>query len=69
MEKPNIIQFFIGKAEEGGYYAKALFFPIFTQGETLDEVVKNIREAIDVHFDSTHMRVPVLVNFELPVVA
>lgn len=68
MEKPRTIQFFIEKAEEGGYYAKAVLFPIFTQGETLDEIVKNIQEAVDVHFDSDHTNMPVLVNFELPVV-
>jgi len=50
MEKPRIIQFFIEKAEEGGYYARAALFPIFTQGETLDEIAKNIQEAVNVHF-------------------
>ncbi|MFZ2522579.1 MAG: type II toxin-antitoxin system HicB family antitoxin [Minisyncoccia bacterium] len=69
MEKPRIIQFFIEKAEEGGYCAKAVLFPIFTQGETLDEVVKNIQEAVFVHFDSNEAKFPVLVNFELPVTA
>ncbi len=69
MDKPRIIQFFINKAEEGGYYAKAVLFPIFTQGETLDETVKNIKEAVDVHFDSPSANIPVLVNFELPAVA
>jgi len=69
MEKPRIIQFFIEKAEEGGYYAKAALFPIFTQGETLDEIAKNIQEAVDVHFETNKIKLPVLVNFELPVVA
>jgi predicted RNase H-like HicB family nuclease len=69
MEKPRIIQFFIEKAEEGGYYAKAALFPIFTQGETLDEVAKNIQEAVDVHFEAHSVKIPVLVNFELPVLA
>jgi len=69
VEKPRIIQFFIEKAEEGGYYAKAVLFPIFTQGETLDEVAKNIQEAVDTHFDSSYINTPVLVNFELPAVA
>ena len=69
MEKPRIIQFFIEKAEEGGYFAKAALFPIFTEGETLDEVVKNIQEAVDVHFDPACKKIPVLVNFELPAVA
>lgn len=67
MEKPRILQFVIEKAEEGGYIAKAMLFPIFTEGQTLDEVVKNIREAVDCYFESENNNPPVLVNFELPV--
>ncbi len=69
MEKPRIIQFFIEKAEEGGYYARAALFPIFTQGETLDEIAKNIQEAVDAHFEPNKTKIPVLLNFELPAVA
>ena len=69
MDKPRLIQFFIEKAEEGGYYARAALFPIFTQGETLDEIAQNIQEAVDVHFESDKIKMPVLVNFELPAVA
>jgi predicted RNase H-like HicB family nuclease len=69
MKRPQIIQFLIEKAEERGYTAKALIFPIFTQGETLDETVKNIREAVECHFDNEKESIPVLVNFELPAMA
>ena len=69
MERPRIIQFFVEKAEEGGYYAKAMLFPIFTQGETLDEVAINIQEAVEAHFDTGKEKLPVLVNFELPTLA
>ena len=69
MEKPRIIQFIIEKSDEGGYVAKAMLFPIFTQGETLDEVAKNIQEAVDCHFDDDKKSLPVLVNFELPALA
>lgn len=69
MNKPQIVQFIIEKAEEGGYVARALFFPIFTQGETLDEIAKNIREAMDCHFEDKKTQPPVLINFELPVLA
>ncbi len=67
MEKPRIIQFFVEREKEGGYFAKAGLFPIFTQGETLDEIAKNIIEAVNVHFDSQKTEIPVLMNFELPV--
>mgnify|MGYP001581397055 CR=1 FL=1 len=36
---------------EGGYSARALEFPIFTQGETLEEVKRNIKDALRCHFD------------------
>ena len=36
-------------AEEGGYWAEVPEFPgCFSQGETLDELERNIREAIEV---------------------
>ena len=69
MKKPRIIQFIIERADEGGYIAKAMLFPIFTQGETLDEIAKNIQEAVDCHFDDNKKSLPVLVNFELPALA
>ncbi|PJE73406.1 MAG: 2-oxoisovalerate dehydrogenase [Candidatus Terrybacteria bacterium CG10_big_fil_rev_8_21_14_0_10_41_10] len=50
MKCPNIIQFFIQTAEEGGYIAQAVGFSIYTQGDTLDETVRNIKEATDCHF-------------------
>jgi predicted RNase H-like HicB family nuclease len=40
----------IHKAEEGGYWAEVPALPgCFTQGETLEEVVSNLREAIEAH--------------------
>ncbi len=45
----------IVKAEiyyDGEYYcAKCLDFDIFTQGKTLDEVVSNLKEAVQLHFE------------------
>jgi predicted RNase H-like HicB family nuclease len=45
----------IVKAEiyyDGEYYcAKCLDFDIFTQGKSLDEVVANLKEAIQLHFE------------------
>jgi len=34
------------------YCARCIDFDIFTQGATLDEVVKNLKEAIELHFES-----------------
>lgn len=43
--------FRIEEAEEGGYLARAVDADIFTEGDTLDELRANIREAVECHFD------------------
>ncbi len=47
----NEIIFLIEEAPEGGFTARALGESIFTEGETLEEIKKNIKEAVDCHFD------------------
>lgn len=47
------IIFLVSEADEGGYTARALQYSIFTEGETMEEVKRNIIEAIDCHFDET----------------
>lgn len=32
------------------YCARCLDFDVFTQGETLDELIRNLKEAVQVHF-------------------
>lgn len=68
----NIIQFSISK-DEKYYIAHAIDFPIFTQAETLDELMKNIQEATNLHFSDEDFtengltKSPSLfVNFEIP---
>jgi len=41
---------------DGGYSASALGFGIHTQGDTLDELRRNVREAVDCYFDDTMER-------------
>ena len=48
--------FEIRDAEEGGYWARALGEPIFTQGETWEELRHNVLEAISVHFEDAPVR-------------
>ncbi len=43
--------FLIEEAFEGGYTARALGESIFTEGDTLEELKTNIREATICHFD------------------
>ena len=68
----NIIQFTIQKGDKF-YTAHANDFPIFTQAETLDELIKNIQEATELHFEDENLstsglndRPSLFVNFEIP---
>ena len=47
--------FLIEEAAEGGYTASALGYSIFTEGETFDELRKNIKDAVRCHFDKKNM--------------
>ena len=67
----RIIQVKIYKGEKF-YVAECVDLPVVTQGETLDEVVENIREAIDLHLEGESLEewdispdFSVLANFEL----
>jgi hypothetical protein len=42
--------FLVEETPEGGFTARALGQSIFTQGDTIEEVRKNIRDAMDCHF-------------------
>ena len=72
MKMPNILQFIIQTAPEGGYTAEAIGYSIHTEGNTLDETVGNINEAVECHFGEEEIRkhsVPIMVNFALPAMA
>lgn len=45
------IIFIVEDSDEGGYTAKALDYSIFTEGETLDELKENVKDAVRCHFD------------------
>ncbi len=38
---------------DGGYSASALGFGIHTEADTLDELRRNVREAVDCYFDDS----------------
>lgn len=50
MKNKEVI-FIVEESVDGGYEARAAGFPIFTQGETIDELKSNIVEAVSCHFD------------------
>ena len=41
---------------DGGYSASALGYGIHTQGETLEEIRRNVKEAVECYFDETMKR-------------
>ena len=43
--------FLVEESPEGGYTAKGLGVSIFTEGDTIEDLQKNIKEAILCHFD------------------
>lgn len=45
------IIFVVEEDPEGGFTARALGFSIFTQGDTMQELKDNIRDALACHFD------------------
>ncbi len=45
------IIFYIEESLDGGFEARALGFDIFTDGETEDELKKNIKDAVHCHFE------------------
>lgn len=47
----NEIIFLITEAAEGGYSARALGASIFTEAESVEELRRNIRDAVACHFD------------------
>jgi predicted RNase H-like HicB family nuclease len=54
---PMKIKVVIHEAEEGGYWAEVPALPgCFSQGETMDEMLANIREAIACHLDVSPAR-------------
>jgi hypothetical protein len=47
----NEIIFLVEEEPEGGYTARALGESIFTEADDLEELRRNVREAVECHFD------------------
>ncbi len=45
------IIFIVEDSDEGGYTAKSLGYSIYTEGETLEELKENVKDAVKCHFD------------------
>lgn len=60
MEKHNEIIFLINESDEGGFEARALGNPIYTQAETIEELKEMIKDAVKCHFDENEL--PRIIN-------
>lgn len=49
------IIFLVEEAPEGGYVARALGYSIFTEGDTLDAIREEIKDAVRCHFDENQI--------------
>jgi predicted RNase H-like HicB family nuclease len=47
----HTIKAVIRPGEQSGYVAECLEIPVVTQGQTLDQVTKNLGEAVALHLD------------------
>jgi predicted RNase H-like HicB family nuclease len=57
----------IHEAEEGGYWANVPALPgCVSEGETMEEMLANIREAIQCYLDEPDQRSPTAVNVPIP---
>jgi len=53
MGRPMNVKFVVHEAEEGGYWAEVPALPgCVSQGETMDELLANMREAIQAWLDT-----------------
>ena len=72
MTLQHTIKAVVRQGEQSGYIAECLEIPVVTQGRTLDEVTRNLREAVELHLEGEDLaelglaRSPsILVTFEL----
>ncbi len=49
------IIFIVEDAPEGGFTAKALGESIFSEADNLEDLKKNVKEAVECHFDADKM--------------
>jgi hypothetical protein len=62
MKNTEII-FAVEESPEGGYEARALGYPIFTQGESMDELREMVRDAVRCFFDADAIPAVIRLHF------
>lgn len=61
MEKEVV--FLVEESMDGGYEARALGHPIFTEGESLEEIKESVKDAVHCHFDEEDLPKIVRLHF------
>lgn len=61
MEKEVV--FIVEESMDGGYEARALGHPIFTEGESLEEIKESVKDAVRCHFDNEDLPKIVRLHF------
>lgn len=59
----NEVIFIVEEAPEGGLTARALGVPIFTEGDNLDDLRQQVRDAVHCHFDEQHRPAMIRLHF------
>ncbi len=59
----KLVTFFVTKWDDGFYVATAQEESIVTQAQTFDELLHNIDEAVELHFEDAAVRSPYTVVF------
>ena len=57
------IIFLVEEAPEGGYIAKALGHPIFTESDNLDDIKEQIKDAVRCHFEEEQIPKVIRIHF------
>ncbi len=57
------IIFVVEEDPEGGYTAQAIGHSIFTEGETLEDLKENVKDALKCHFDK--VETPLYIRFHI----
>lgn len=72
MSLQHTIKAVVREGEQSGYVAECMEISVVTQGKTLDEVTKNLREAVETHLEGEDLGAfglasspTIIVTFEL----
>ncbi|MDI7248377.1 MAG: 2-oxoisovalerate dehydrogenase [Bacillota bacterium] len=57
------ILFVVEESDEGGYQARALGHSIYTQGESIDDLKRAVRDAVRCHFEEAELPAMIRLHF------